>query len=792
MVIMKGGVFQHAILNSCGNPVNATPKKPAVSIKKLVRTVGGSYGSNVSVKSGSEVQYQITASNNGQVPAENFTVHDYLPGDIKFTAGTLELNGKVESATNASGFFGKGINLGTVKNGTNEVFTFNATAGTMSDTSTSCKVESLDNTGFVVASTLVTQQSIATVKTTCTPPPTPELSCTGLSVVAGAVDTTNGSQSYTFTASASATNATIKGYTFTVDNKTGGLSASKTLTQSFAPGNHTVSVTVTATANGKTITATGKNCAVNITVKPPVSGTLTCTGLSAVAGTQDQTSGKTPYTFTATAKANGNAKITGYQLVPFANAAPTTMTVSANTQSATGGYTYAPGTYTASVIVTGTDTAANKTVTAPATQVCEVPITVKIPTQPNYTIAKAVSKSANGPFSANVTVPSGTTVYYQITVASTGTAPVANVNVSDSLPKDIAYTAGTLKQDGTALSSSNATSFFGNGIVLASIKNQTSVVFTYSAVAGNTPTDADPSCMAESLTNTGYISKTGLSKQQGSATANTTCKQQVKGSLACVSIAANAGNIDTAGNQSYTFTGNATAASATVKTYTFTVTNTVTGKVVATIPVNSNNTSVTTSAQQLAPGSYAAKVTVDGTDNYGNPITAPANGQCATTFTVKTPECKPGVEMGGSSCFTYTCNNFTLTVDNGTRTATVASFNATSTNTAAVLAHVSIDWGDGATSLTTTGNPVGQAHTFTANSSTVIATAQFTTPDSTTPISSTVCSQPVSFTTTPPTQTPPPVMPNTGAGNTIGIFIGTVVAGTIAARLFMARKLARR
>ncbi len=27
MVIMKNGVFQHAILNSCGNPVNATPKK---------------------------------------------------------------------------------------------------------------------------------------------------------------------------------------------------------------------------------------------------------------------------------------------------------------------------------------------------------------------------------------------------------------------------------------------------------------------------------------------------------------------------------------------------------------------------------------------------------------------------------------------------------------------------------------------------------------------------------------------------------------------------------------------
>jgi uncharacterized repeat protein (TIGR01451 family) len=791
MVIMKGGVFQHAILNSCGNPVNGTPKKPATSIKKLVRAAGtSSYSSNVTVKSGSEVQYQITASSTGQVPADNFTVHDTLPSDIKYTSGTLALNGKAVSAADASAFFGKGWDLGTVRNGTNEVFTFNAIAGTMSDTASNCKAESLDNTGFVVADTLGTQQSSANVNTTCTPPPAPELSCTGLSALAGAIDTTTGEQSYTFTASASVKNATITGYTFTVDNKAGSLSSSNKLTQSFAPGNHEVSVTVSATANGKTITATSKDCAVCFTVKPPVSGTLTCEGLSAVAGTQDQTTGDTPYNFTATAVANGNAKITGYALTPDTNAAPEAMNMSADTKSATASHTYAVGTYNASVTVTGTDTATGKTITAPVTKNCEVTVTVKTPLKPNYTISKEVSKSATSGFGKNVSVPSGTTVYYQITVASTGNTPVTNVNVSDNLPKDINYNTGTLKENGVAVSSSDADNFFGKGLVLASIKNQTNVVFTYSAVAGNTATDTDPSCMAETLTNTGYISTTGLSNQNSSATANTTCTE-IKGSLACVALTANAGDIDTAGDENFTFTGSATATNATIKTYTFVVTNTDTNKVVATLPVNSGDTSATSATQQLAPGNYTVVLTVTGTDNYGHTVTSPATAKCSTPITVKTPACTPGTPTETSACYTYTCNAFTLTVENDTRTVTVAGFNASSTDTAnATPANVYIDWGDNTNSTVTYANAVGTQHTFTADSATVTAKGIFNGPNGGATVSSTACTFPVSFTTVPPTV--PPVLPNTGAGDTIAIFFGTVVAGTIAARLFIGRKLARR
>lgn len=678
MVVMKNGVFQYAILNSCGNPVKATPKKPAVSVSKQVRAgTSGSYGSSVTVKSGSTVSYQITASSTGAIPAENVTVKDALPAGITYTAGSLAYNGKTESATDASKFFSTGLNVGTLKNGTKGVFTFTAKAGTMLDTDDSCKAAVLNNTGTITATGLPGSSSSANVSTTCTPKPT--LACNLLTATPGAIDSATGNQAYSFSAKATATNTTITGYVFDFGDSKTATTANATTSHTYAPGTYTASVTVKAGA----LSATAETCKVNITVKPPL--------------------------------------------------------------------------------------------------------------KPNYALNKQVSTTANGTYGNDVTVKSGATAYYKITVASTGDTPVTDVTVRDALPADLHYVAGSLKQDGLTLTNTDASDFFGKGLVLSSIKNGTSTVFTYQATAGNTKTDTDPSCKAEMLTNTGYISSTGLSGQQSNANTNTTCTQ-VKGDLACVSLSANLGDTDaTTGVASYTFTGNATATNATIKTYSFVVTNTATNKVVATIPVSSNATSATTAAAtKLNPGNYSVTLTVTGTDNYGKTVTAPSNSACSKAITVKTPECKPGVEMGNSACYTYSCNAFTLTVNNDTRTVTVASFNASSSNPNATLAHVVIDWGDNAALDTAGPSPVGENHTYTVDAATVTATAQFTTPDSTTPISSTVCTQPVSFTTTTTTTTPPAELPNTGAGNIIGIFFGTIVAGTIAARVFVARKLTRR
>ncbi len=644
MVVVKNGIFQYAILVSCGNAVTATPKMPAYNILKQVRAgTSGNYSNNVTVPSGSKVEYQITINSTGQLPVDNVHVHDTLPSGITYTSGTLQENGNAVSAADTSAFFGSGLNIPTIINGHSAVFTFDATAGAMSSTDSSCKATTIDNTGYITSVGLPNGQSSAGVTTTCTPPPA--LSCTSLTAIGGNPDAATGNQNYTFTAKSSVSNATITGYTFDFgDGKTAPVtsgSTTATAAHTYAPGTYTATVTVNATANGKNLTASGPACQYKITVKPPVPSALVCEGLTLTAGTADA-QGNTPYTLKATASET-NAHISTYT---FDFGDDNTQPVNATSTSASTTHTYAPGTYTANVTVSGTD-AAGKAITAPANPKCAGSITVKTP-------------------ECKPGVPMGS-----------------------------------------------------------------------------------PACSPSSLT------CVGLSDVPGDVTATT-------------------------GAQAFTFTGQATAANATIGTYTF---NFGDG---TTVPIATSATTAN-ATHTYAPGTYTATLMVAGKDASGNPIQAPANPKCSVQITVKTPECKPGVQAGSSSCFTYTCNAFTLTVNNDTRTATVASFNATSTNPAAVLSHISIDWGDGATTLTTDGNPVGQAHAFTVDSSTVTATAQFTTPDQTTPVSSTVCSQPVSFTT----PTPPPVLPNTGAGDTIGIFVGAVAAGTIAARLFLGRKLSR-
>ncbi|GEM_PF-2842679 len=576
LIVMKNGVFQNAMLVSCGNPVKATPKKPSYSITKQVSTAAnGTYGSNVSVNSGSAVYYKIAVKSTGAIPVDNVTVHDTLPSGIVYTSGTLQENGKAVSSSDASKFFSStGLNVGTVNNGATDTFTFTAKAGTVAFDDASCKPgDNLTNNGYVAAPGLSTLNANAKVSTTCAP--SASLACTNLTAVAGAPDATTGSQLYTFTAKASPQNVTITGYSFNFD------------------------------------------------------GTNTATIKSSDASVQTT-------------------------------------------------HTYAPGNYTANFTVTGTAAATSKTYTSSA---CAFSIKVQQAPNPNYAILKQVSTSANGTFSSDVQVQSGATVYYKITVSSTGDAPITNVNVKDTLPSDIKYTTATLQQDGTAVSATDTSSFFGNGLVVPSIANGKSTVFTYSAVAGNTATDTDPSCKAETLDNTGFMSMTGLSSQQSTAEVKTGCTQL---------------------------------------------------------------------------------------------------------------QCLPGVQAGSNECYSYTCNIAQGAIDNANKKVTVKVTGTSTSPTVATPGNVTINWGDGTTATVAYADvnaaSQGQGHTF-ANNSTITASIQFTTPDGSTPVTSSNCSVPVSFTTT---TTPPPVMPNTGAGDVIGIFTGTVVTATVAARLFLARKMARR
>lgn len=379
MVYMKNGVFQFAILNSCGNPVTGTPKKPNYTILKEVRAKGSSsYNSSVSVKSGTTVQYEITVSSTGAVPVDNVTVHDSLPSNITYINGSLEENGKAVSASNTGSFFGNGLKISSIKNGSKDVFTFDAVAGKASATSGSCKAETLSNEGFISAPGLSGQQSGAKVSVTCTPPPTVALTCNDLTLTPGSIDQNTGDQSYTLKAAATAQNATLTNYAFSfgdgASNAVASSATSVSTTHTYAPGNYTANVTVYAAANGKTYNATSKNCQANISVKQPTPGTLTCNNLTLTPGTADS-KGNVTYALSASASKT-NAAVNGF-VFSFGDGNSKTIATTATSASTT--HTYSPGTYNATVTVNGT---INGKAVSETSAKCSGSLTVKPPVTP--------------------------------------------------------------------------------------------------------------------------------------------------------------------------------------------------------------------------------------------------------------------------------------------------------------------------------------------------------------------------------------------------------------------------
>jgi uncharacterized repeat protein (TIGR01451 family) len=283
VVLNSKGQFEYAIIESCGNPVAATnvvptpaptptPKptptptptpKPAYAINKEVAVAGSStFSKNLSTKSGTEVEYKITVDSTGNAPVTNLDVSDKLPADITYVANSLKLNSANETVGD---FFGKGITIASLANGSTDTFTFDATAG-VAATDATCKAEALDNVGTMTATSLPTTTSTATVGLICTPPPV--YACTSLT------DTQVSRTVFDFTVSGAAKNgAVIEGYTINLGNgvtKTVSTkAASYTLPYTYtAAGTNTVIASVNVDVNGKAVTETSPACSVPVTVKP--------------------------------------------------------------------------------------------------------------------------------------------------------------------------------------------------------------------------------------------------------------------------------------------------------------------------------------------------------------------------------------------------------------------------------------------------------------------------------------------------------------------------------------------
>ncbi len=146
----------------------------------------------------------------------------------------------------------------------------------------------------------------------------------------------------------------------------------------------------------------------------------------------------------------------------------------------------------------------------------------------------------------------------------------------------------------------------------------------------------------------------------------------------------------------------------------------------------------------------------------------------------------------GTKTPVYTCDLLTVNKLDGRNIEAKLDYTA---KDGASLKTVTYDFGDNSTPLTTDKTDVHYTYAKDGNYN-VTAKLLFSVNGKDQTVSSSSCVKPVSFTTpttpeTPVTPVAPSELPNTGAGNVIALFASASVAGAVAYRLFLARRLAR-
>lgn len=158
-----------------------------------------------------------------------------------------------------------------------------------------------------------------------------------------------------------------------------------------------------------------------------------------------------------------------------------------------------------------------------------------------------------------------------------------------------------------------------------------------------------------------------------------------------------------------------------------------------------------------------------------------------TATVIVNKECEPTKKP------VYSCDLLTVTKGNN-RTITAAV--AYTAKDGAKLKTVTYNFGDNSTPLTTDKTSVNYTYAKDGTYNVVVTLTIDVNGATKSDVTSAACAKSVTFGTTPPPVvppvTPPSELPVTGAGNVIGIFAASVVAGTLGYRLFVSRKLARR
>lgn len=279
-VVMVNGKFSHAVLASCGNPVNATPKTPNFAIAKTVRVKGqSSWVKAVTVNPGAHVEYRVVVSSTGQVSVKNVIARDTLPTNVTYVDNTLRRDGAVVAAD--SNFFSAAGNLITsLAPGKSVSYTFEAIVGAK-DTVSSCVPQTLVNTGIMTSPGLPTKSDTANVSKVCLPKPV--FSCDSLT--ASQVSRAE----FNFTAKANAANgAVITGYKYDFgDSKNQTVTTSATTNTTAhtyaAPGTYNASVAALVNVDNVVKEVTSANCKTTVVVV--AAPAAECTDLTLTRGT---------------------------------------------------------------------------------------------------------------------------------------------------------------------------------------------------------------------------------------------------------------------------------------------------------------------------------------------------------------------------------------------------------------------------------------------------------------------------------------------------------------------------
>ncbi len=273
-----------------------------LQLVKQVANVGDNtgYHKEVTSKPGQEEQWLLTTKNIGLDPLTNVQVRDILPPHLAFVPGSVKLvNVDQTSFPQADApLFGNGVGLGTYPSGAGRYVVFKTKA---LDDFTGCSVRVRNIAKAKSTQTPTEVQDTADVviqKENCNVQP-PAFTCDALDV------TKISRTSFKFTGHATATNATITGYVFSVNGAQAQDSASNVFTfNQETPGDYTVSLIV---KTDKGNTAPTPVCTKKVTVeKQPNNPVFKCEMLTAVKGDNRTV------TFTTTATADGGATITVY------------------------------------------------------------------------------------------------------------------------------------------------------------------------------------------------------------------------------------------------------------------------------------------------------------------------------------------------------------------------------------------------------------------------------------------------------------------------------------------------